>query len=135
MSNVFSNVECHGGDNCGIINLSGFSLEGQETTESLVEYLRNLSSKINSSYYFDDGYEFQRNDLINTVIDWDFGCEVCFEGSFLLEFTLIDQQLSKLKNWEKLFEENGVRLVTKFRNRNSGNIVNIFHYETNGKTV
>lgn len=49
-------------------------------------------------------------------------------GSILFTAVLTDQQLTNNEDLVRLLKKKGFTLVNRFRNLNSGNICNVFHY-------
>lgn len=103
----------HGGNCCGIKHVVGFG-------EAFTDY-RGMELDQNVEDYLEEYGNCNKDN------------KTTFNG--LLEATLTDQQMAA--GWAAELKKRGFRLVTRFKNSNSGNYVNVLHYtshEPRGKS-
>lgn len=110
-------VSFHNNHCCGMRSVYDFGHAGPVPRK-----LREFQAKfeIGSEGYYDQGHEQQRN--------------------ILMEVVLTDNQLHAIdpvtgRTWVDVLREKGFRRVSRFRNDNSGNICNVFHWLPRKRTA
>lgn len=131
-------IEAHGGGCCGITHLSGFeqpkmrgSSYGWGRTGNLEGFKHFVENFVSCQYdegeIVIDGFEVK----VYIGEGWDeepipsdkkFSC--------ILEATLTDHQMT---SWAPHLKEAGFKIVNRFLNSNSGNVVNVLHYNPAGR--
>lgn len=121
-------TECHGGSCCGITHVFGF----HEITQDVEKSLNNVLKYFLDDYYDNEnqleGYEAYED-------DWDRDPEIVKKYplrkfSCILEACLTDEQMIK---YSLILKNKGFKVVNRFLNSNSGNVVNVLHYNPAGR--
>ena len=118
-------IEPHGGGCCGVTHIYDFRDQSERAVERLK---RHLTSFLNDQYpdVQEDGYEGETD-----YDGWD--AKFVSNGkkfSCILEACLTDQQMMF---WAPHMKEAGFKIVNRFLNSNSGNVVNVLHYNPAGR--
>jgi hypothetical protein len=106
----------HGGGCCGVIHISDF---WRETREGVEKFKRALDNIFDEHF---NGSEYEIDDWTDEPTDKKFSC--------LVEACLVDQQMHF---WAPHLKEAGFKVVNRFLNSNSGNVVNVLHYNPAGR--
>lgn len=119
-------ITSHGGECCGMTHIHSFWNETQEGVERLK---RDLKSFLNIEYDNEDvqidGFEAEED-----PDDWGDMRPSKRKFSCILEATLTDAQMMF---WAPHMKEAGFKIVNRFLNSNSGNVVNVLHYNPAGR--
>jgi hypothetical protein len=108
-------VEHHGGGCCGMRHLYEFGFSGP-----IANFIRSFERKMKS---YDRGVALREGQTPRNI---------------LCEAVLTDQQLNVVAanglTWVQVLREAGFRRVSRFRNGNSDNMCNVFHYTPRRRT-
>jgi hypothetical protein len=119
-------LDCHGGGCCGITHIVEFGPQPNEKS------LRRFKELVNS--FPDEQYEGVCRDGFEG--EWvEDGWDEKWKSngkkfSCILEACLTDRQM---QGWAPHLKEVGFKVVTRFPNSNSGNVVNVLHYNPAGR--
>lgn len=118
-------VECHGGGCCGVTHVADFGPAPKEAA------LRRFKTIVET--FADDLYDGAcRNGLEGEWVEdsWDGWKSNGKKFSCILEACLTDGQM---RGWAPHLKEAGFKVVNRFLNSNSGNVVNVLHYNPAGR--
>lgn len=111
-------LEEHGGGCCGITHIYDFWNTSERGVASLRKYINTFLDKTYLGAQ-GDGWELEDGCILTKR---KFSC--------VLEACLTDQQMVF---WAPIMKEIGFRIVNRFLNSNSGNCVNVLHYNPAGR--
>lgn len=119
------NIEAHGGGCCGVTHIYNFWKQNEEGVKELKrDVVRFLDWQYDNPDVRIGGYEAEEDpeDWANRPTNKKFSC--------ILEACLTDDQMMF---WAPHMKEAGFKVVNRFLNSNSGNVVNVLHYNPAGR--
>lgn len=121
-------IECHGGECCGIVHLIGFGNVSQDETcfHGLVDGF--VAEQYDHAFEYQDREEWENYG--GDEESWAAYKRKQETFNALLEATLTDNQM---RSWAPILKKKGFRLVSRFLNSNSGNWVNVLHFQPHAR--